>query len=105
VRGATVTDPGSKADAVDTFIKNEMQYHLSLLRERPDARAAAARQLFVLLSADSDFAGSVREARQLGVRVVFIHGGNSTSAYDSLISPTYASAFRLTRVAFPPAAA
>jgi hypothetical protein len=41
--------------------------------------------LFVLLTADSDFATEIRRARQAGITMVAIHGGNSKAAYDSLL--------------------
>lgn len=76
--GVTKAIVGTKAGAADVSLKQEMSRAIDDIHSVDDT-------LFVLLTADSDFASEIRRARQAGITMVAIHGGNSKAAYDSLL--------------------
>jgi hypothetical protein len=82
--GLTFVDPGLKSDAVDTVLKNDMANQLTLYGGLPIPKSYV---LFILMSGDADFSGSVQRLLQGGFRVVLIHKGNLPMGVTSLVPP------------------
>lgn len=82
--GLTFVDPGLKPDAVDTLLKNELANKLSLYGDLATSKFYV---LFVVMSADADFSGSIQQVVQSGFRVVLIHTGKLPMGVAALVPP------------------
>lgn len=81
--GVTMVDPGTKAGAVDTTIKDLMR---SFLAQWDDFTSAAQQcTTVVLLSGDRDFARELRDFKAAGVRVVLLSGANVRAVLAQLV--------------------